>query len=140
MWNHCRTDLLNYLKGEKDTAPNVNLLAPIPPPIPVSRLVDTTAEPQSKRPRLDHEDKGYGMVIVLLIRTPHFRQRIDKILDQSLDAANDTQLRDLSSELPASKVMDLRTKMKKNRKHVVRSIGDDGLVQLGLLLGNRALT
>ncbi|KAH7730706.1 RNA pol II accessory factor [Aphelenchoides avenae] len=107
-----RTDLLNYLKGEKETAPDVNLLAPIPPPIPVSRLVDTTAEPQSKRPRLDHEDKG---------------QRIDKILDQSLDTANDTQLRGLSSELPASKVMDLRTKMKKNRKHVVKSIGDDGM-------------
>lgn len=53
-----RRELIDYLKGELATLPKANVLAPIPTPIPVSRLVDEL-ETVRKKPRLDQGDKGF---------------------------------------------------------------------------------
>lgn len=56
------------------------------------------------------------LVIILHIGM-FFRQRIDKILDQSIDKGDEPEVRGLSSELPAAKVAQLRTLVKKNLKN-----------------------
>lgn len=51
-----RRELLAYLKGEREQPPQtVDLLAPIPAPIPVSRLIDQN-EPEVKKARYDGEE------------------------------------------------------------------------------------
>uniref|UniRef100_A0A914RXU5 Uncharacterized protein n=1 Tax=Parascaris equorum TaxID=6256 RepID=A0A914RXU5_PAREQ len=51
-----RRELLAYLKGEREQPPqNVDVLAPIPAPIPLSRLNDQN-EPEPKKARYDGEE------------------------------------------------------------------------------------
>ncbi|KAI3422279.1 hypothetical protein GPALN_012805 [Globodera pallida] len=99
-----RRDLIDFLRGGA-LPKEANMLAPIPPPIPASRLQDERNQlepPDKKKPRLEQEKKG---------------QRIDKILDMSTDKGDETEVRGLSSELPAEKVAQLRTLVKKNMKN-----------------------
>lgn len=57
--NFFRRELLAYLKGEREQPPqNVDVLAPIPAPIPLSRLIDQ-GEPDAKKARYDGEENRY---------------------------------------------------------------------------------
>lgn len=124
------------------------MLAPIAAPIPLSQLKHDQ-EPDKKRPRLDHDKKGWvyvaseflSLVFIfthpkseflsfLLIRLDHtnryhiIRQRIDRILDQSTEKSDASKdIRGLSNDLPAEKVAQLRTRVKKNLKN--KPIDDD---------------
>ncbi|KAI1723905.1 parafibromin [Ditylenchus destructor] len=99
-------------KGEKPSLPNANVLAPIPTPIPVTRLMSMHAgeEPERKKMKIEQEDKGL---------------RIDKILDQSTDKPDVAEVRALSSELPAEKIALLRSRVKKNIKNTVKPVDDE---------------
>ncbi|KAL3113441.1 hypothetical protein niasHT_013551 [Heterodera trifolii] len=110
-----RRDLIDFLRGGA-LPKEANMLAPIPPPIPASRLQDERNQlepPEKKKPRLEQEKKG---------------QRIDKILDMSTDGSDQPEVRGLSNELPAEKVAQLRTLVKKNLKN--KPLDDESFVPL----------
>jgi hypothetical protein len=59
-----RRDLIEYLKGERPLPKEANMLAPMPSPIPLSKLLtDHSSEPDRKRPKLDHDKKGYVAIL-----------------------------------------------------------------------------
>lgn len=53
-----RRELIDYLKGDRSVPPWVDMLAAVPAPIPVSRLVDEEEPPEPKRPKLDAQPTG----------------------------------------------------------------------------------
>uniref|UniRef100_A0A915NKF7 Parafibromin n=1 Tax=Meloidogyne floridensis TaxID=298350 RepID=A0A915NKF7_9BILA len=106
-----RRDLLDFLNGGA-LPKEANMLAPVPPHIPTSHLhadesqqhAQKQYEPERKRPRIDqhHDKKG---------------QRIDKILEKSIEKGNSEQVRGLSNELSAERVAQLRSRVKSNLKN-----------------------
>ncbi|VDO36175.1 unnamed protein product, partial [Brugia timori] len=109
-----RRELLAYLKGEREQPPQtVDLLAPIPAPIPVSRLIDQN-EPEVKKARYDGEEN---------------RQRIQNLLKGTVTEDNKTDdvegVRDLSDKLTADKIAALKNKRKKNMaRNTIKSVDD----------------
>lgn len=109
-----RRELLAYLKGERDQAPTtVDLLAPIPAPIPLSRLVDQN-EPETKKARYDGEEN---------------RQRIQNLLMGTVNEGDKSSsgegVRDLSDKLTADKIAALKNKRKKNMaRNTIKSVDD----------------
>ncbi|KAI1719782.1 parafibromin [Ditylenchus destructor] len=123
-----RRELIDYLKGVHTALPkDANVLAPIPTPIPVTRLMSAHAgeEPERKKMKIEQDDKG---------------QRIDKILDQSTDKPDVAEVRALSSELPAEKIALLRSRVKKNIKNTVKSVEDESADSVGKHLNNKERT
>uniref|UniRef100_A0A914CWQ4 Parafibromin n=1 Tax=Acrobeloides nanus TaxID=290746 RepID=A0A914CWQ4_9BILA len=100
----------DYLKGDRSVPPWVDMLAAVPAPIPVSRLVDEEEPPEPKRPKLDAQPTG---------------QRIERILDQTSETNEKNITRGLGSALPPEKVALLNLKHKKQKKQTVQSIGGD---------------
>ncbi|VDM96555.1 unnamed protein product [Thelazia callipaeda] len=108
-----RRELLAYLKGEREQPPQtVDLLAPIPAPVPVSRLLDQH-EPEVKKPRYDGEEN---------------RQRIQNLLKGTVDGSKGADVegvRDLSDKLTADKIAALKNKRKKNMaRNTIKSVDD----------------
>uniref|UniRef100_A0A8R1Y4A7 Cell division control protein 73 C-terminal domain-containing protein n=1 Tax=Onchocerca volvulus TaxID=6282 RepID=A0A8R1Y4A7_ONCVO len=109
-----RRELLAYLKGEREQPPQtVDLLAPIPAPIPVSRLIDQN-EPEVKKARYDGEEN---------------RQRIQNLLKGTVTEDNKSAdiegVRDLSDKLTADKIAALKNKRKKNMaRNTIKSVDD----------------
>uniref|UniRef100_A0A0N5AEI5 Parafibromin n=1 Tax=Syphacia muris TaxID=451379 RepID=A0A0N5AEI5_9BILA len=108
-----RRELLAYLKGEREQPPqSVDLLAPIPAPIPVSRLIDQN-EPEVKKPRFDGEEN---------------RQRIQNLLMGTVteDTKSSSEgVRDLSDKLTADKIAALKNKRKKNMaRNTIKAVDD----------------
>lgn len=80
------------------------MLAGVPAPIPVSRLVEEEVEPEAKRPKLEVPPQG---------------QRIEQILATS--EPNEKNItRGLGSALPPEKVKMLNLKHKKQKKQTVQ--------------------
>ncbi|VDN30598.1 unnamed protein product [Gongylonema pulchrum] len=109
-----KRELLAYLKGEREQPPQtVDLLAPIPAPIPISRLIDQN-EPDTKKARYDGEGN---------------RQRIQNLLKGavtgSTKSAETEGVRDLSDKLTADKIAALKNKRKKNMaRNTIKSVDD----------------
>ncbi|MFH4976785.1 hypothetical protein AB6A40_003494 [Gnathostoma spinigerum] len=109
-----RRELLSYLKGEREQPPpNVDMLAPIPAAIPISRLLDQN-EPEVKKPRYDGEEN---------------RQRIQNLLKGSVtEGVKSTAVegvRDLSEKLTADKIAALKNKRKQNMaRNTIKSVDD----------------
>ncbi|VDN56154.1 unnamed protein product [Dracunculus medinensis] len=109
-----RRELLAYLKGEREQPPqNVDVLAPIPAPIPLSRLIDQ-GEPDAKKARYDGEEN---------------RQRIQNLLkatmSESVTGIDGEEVRDLSDKLTADKIAALKNKRKKNMaRNTIKSVDD----------------
>jgi len=108
------------------------MLAPVPPHIPTSHLhadesqqhAQKQYEPERKRPRIDqhHDKKGYycqfgGWLEEISLVSSISRQRIDKILEKSIEKGNSEQVRGLSNELSAERVAQLRSRVKSNLKN-----------------------
>ncbi|KHN72688.1 Parafibromin [Toxocara canis] len=108
-----RRELLAYLKGEREQPPqNVDVLAPIPAPIPLSRLSEN--EPEPKKARYDGEEN---------------RQRIQNLLMGSVTEGSKSTagegVRDLSDKLTADKIAALKNKRKKNMaRNTIKSVDD----------------
>ncbi|VDD88604.1 unnamed protein product [Enterobius vermicularis] len=108
-----RRELLAYLKGEREQPPqSVDVLAPIPAPIPVSRLIDQN-EPEIKKLRYDGEEN---------------RQRIQNLLMGTVteDIKSSSEgVRDLSDKLTADKIAALKNKRKKNMaRNTIKAVDD----------------
>lgn len=75
---HFRRELLAYLKGEREQPPQtVDLLAPIPAPIPVSRLIDQN-EPEAKKARFDGEENRFALLddfLSKLVKNSHLENK-----------------------------------------------------------------
>uniref|UniRef100_A0A0M3HXQ6 CDC73_C domain-containing protein n=1 Tax=Ascaris lumbricoides TaxID=6252 RepID=A0A0M3HXQ6_ASCLU len=144
-----RRELLAYLKGEREQPPqNVDVLAPIPAPIPLSRLNDQN-EPEPKKARYDGEESRLVTSIIdykCLYVWPcqclgcyQLKPKKNLLMGSVTEGGKSSTgegVRDLSDKLTADKIAALKNKRKKNMaRNTIKSVDDRQRIQ-NLLMGS----